>query len=606
MGTEDGLVKVRSLAENLLNHCVSSAGVPRPEDLTCDRIPASAVLSAGVGVDDVLVVGTSSYERGVGYKEDRQGESWKRRRKKDIPQDIPVLRLRGGGGGLNGNSSLPDGSQREFDDDEDESMEMGDGDVPTWNKSSRPGKGRFRSYTDNGRHKLKRTNKLDTANITGSMFAGASAAVYYYVIIQHRPESATTDPGVRQDKFADLNYIERLKAIKAALNIPANGPGSLKRIVMKKFKRRDETSYKVEVRVEDSNDMSTLLPLTEMAGCPIKVTENINKNTVKGIIIDFDEELKGLSNQQLLKAADHPGLREVYRYGTSKVYKVSFSGQEKPFNLTFWKELSFKVKKYYDPPTRCFKCQQYGHMSRSCRNSYACDKCALKYDEVTQHTPKECTLDKKCVNCAGAHQAGSKDCEVHKLQKKWSEISQDQNIKVVEAKRRYPEGKVPTFASAVQSANFTAEVFSGTSRTKTIPVVESDQREEKDEDQKEKEKELQEWRKQQETLMKQMQERLAAQEEESAKAKILLDQQGTLIKKLQEEVSKKDDQIKDLTEEKERLLVKIDQLSVDANKVLAEDVKRLKAQLKEKEEELKKHKTGKAPGKLKSSGGSTG
>ena len=47
-------------------------------------------------------------------------------------------------------------------------------------------------------------------------------------------------------------------------------------------------------------------------------------------------------------------------------------------------------------------------------------------------------------------------------------------------------------------------------------------------------------------------------------------------------------------------------LYLNANKVLAEDVKRLKAQLQEKEEELKRHKTGKAPGKLKPSGGSPG
>ena len=615
--TEDGMVRARSLAE--INLTVSSAGIPRSEGLPCDRIPAPVSLRTGVGVADAAcdVGRTSSYEAGVGYKDDSKGEAWKWRRKKDTPQEFPVLRLRGGGGGLDGNSSMPDNNQRKHDDgedDDDDGMDLGVSKyVPAWNGSFNPGQGKFRPYTDNGRQKLKRKT-FDTANIAGSMFAGASAAIYYYVIIQHREESATTDSGgtsanesgVKQDKFADLNYIERLNAVKAALKIPANGTGSLKSIVMKKFKRRDETSYKVEVRVEDSKDMSTLLPLTEMAGCPIKVTENINKNTVKGIVIDFDEELKGLSNQQLLKAADHPGLREVYRYGDSKVYKVSFSGQEKPLNLTFWKELSFKVKKYYDPPTRCYKCQQYGHMSRSCRNSYACDKCALIYDEVNQHTPKECTLDMKCVNCAGAHKAGSRDCEEHKLQKKWSEISQDQNIKVVEAKRKYPEGKVPTFASAVQSANFTAARFPNTIRTKPVPVVESDQREEKDKDQEDKDKELQDWRKQQETLMKQMQARLTAQETESAKAKVELEQQGTLIKKLQEEVSRKDDQIKVLTEENERLLVKIDQMSVNANKVLAEDVKRLKAQLQEKEEELKRQKTGKAPGKLKPSGGSPG
>lgn len=53
--------------------------------------------------------------------------------------------------------------------------------------------------------------------------------------------------------------------------------------------------------------------------------------------------------------------------------------------------------KDYDLVTRCFKCLQYGHISKYCKNQTTCRHCT-----EPGHTNKECPKKKepsKCLNC---------------------------------------------------------------------------------------------------------------------------------------------------------------------------------------------------------------
>ena len=268
-----------------------------------------------------------------------------------------------------------------------------------------------------------------------TLFSGAEATTKYYLFLNKEEEEEVN--------FADLNFKKRLDALAAIL-----GNSNFK---MKKFKTKKENEYKLGVCVDVEEDMNKLLKIKTIAGCKVTAEENTAKNSIKGLIIDHEDDLINMDKRELLAAVSSKGIKDIVRYGTSKVIEIRFGGQTKPDKVYFWKKLSFPVQPYIEEPTRCFKCQYYGHMSRSCRNDYACYNCGLVYTDRSQHTPKECINAKCCVNCKGPHASGhKKSCEIHKKERKWAAICFNQNIKRSEAKERYPSGDVPKYSAAAR------------------------------------------------------------------------------------------------------------------------------------------------------------
>ena len=71
---------------------------------------------------------------------------------------------------------------------------------------------------------------------------------------------------------------------------------------------------------------------------------------------------------------------------------------------------------------QCFKCQQFGHSAKECRNATRCLRCSQ------EHSVKECTVPKenaKCSNCGGAHATVYRDCPAY--QEKLTEASRKIN-----------------------------------------------------------------------------------------------------------------------------------------------------------------------------------
>ena len=71
-------------------------------------------------------------------------------------------------------------------------------------------------------------------------------------------------------------------------------------------------------------------------------------------------------------------------------------------------------------PTRCFNCQEYGHVACLCKKEKKCEKCA------ENHTGK-CETSNKCVNCGDCHPSSSLACPIYiaikeKLRRRGSQI----------------------------------------------------------------------------------------------------------------------------------------------------------------------------------------
>ena len=68
-----------------------------------------------------------------------------------------------------------------------------------------------------------------------------------------------------------------------------------------------------------------------------------------------------------------------------------------------------KVDHYVPNPTRCFKCQNFGHGKSSCRGTEKCVRCS-----VEGHSNFECGGAIKCANCGLDHLANSRDGALYK------------------------------------------------------------------------------------------------------------------------------------------------------------------------------------------------
>ena len=75
--------------------------------------------------------------------------------------------------------------------------------------------------------------------------------------------------------------------------------------------------------------------------------------------------------------------------------------------------LSVEVSPFEDRrgPVACFKCQEYGHMKRECRNASKCAVCAKEGHERCSST------DLKCANCDGPHPAFDRRCPKYRTQR---------------------------------------------------------------------------------------------------------------------------------------------------------------------------------------------
>ena len=59
---------------------------------------------------------------------------------------------------------------------------------------------------------------------------------------------------------------------------------------------------------------------------------------------------------------------------------------------------------------RCYKCQQFGHTGKTCKNKTSCAYCSLEHDSGICNS-----VIVKCANCGDNHPAYSRDCKVYKI-----------------------------------------------------------------------------------------------------------------------------------------------------------------------------------------------
>lgn len=93
------------------------------------------------------------------------------------------------------------------------------------------------------------------------------------------------------------------------------------------------------------------------------------------------------------------------------------------------------VKKFFEAPLFCTKCQKYRHTKNNCKNAAVCKTCA------TAHKKSKPCGPVKCVNCQGGHPANDRDCPIKKQEIAIRRIQANDRLNPTEARRQYFEQK---------------------------------------------------------------------------------------------------------------------------------------------------------------------
>ena len=127
-----------------------------------------------------------------------------------------------------------------------------------------------------------------------------------------------------------------------------------------------------------------------------------------------DEHVKEIIEQQAREGAvencrrifnkGRPTMAVAVKFATNKDLTDAIDSGIKAENMRLNMVESYGKRRQI---TRCFNCQEFGHVARLCINSKKCKTCGENHDDE----PDGCKLPAKCSNCTEAHAADSPKCK---------------------------------------------------------------------------------------------------------------------------------------------------------------------------------------------------
>jgi len=203
---------------------------------------------------------------------------------------------------------------------------------------------------------------------------------------------------------------------------------------LKTVKRLEKGDYLLEAA--SATQSRCLLKLNSLAGCPVQVTPHRSLNQCKGVIrckellnCDKDEILSELKEQFVKDISNISVKSDSGGRRNTNTFIVTFGLQTIPKHLKIG-FLRVPVSVYIPNPLRCFKCQRFGHGSKTCKGSIACSNCGQ-----VGHDSSDCRGQAKCINCSGNHSASSKECPKWLLEKKVQQIKVERGISFADARK---------------------------------------------------------------------------------------------------------------------------------------------------------------------------
>ena len=180
-----------------------------------------------------------------------------------------------------------------------------------------------------------------------------------------------------------------------------------------------------------------LLSLTSILDYQITASPHRSLNFSQGIIRDRDHDLSKMSEQEICEELKPQNITKVKRFTKKSegkilhlnTYLLTFAQTSVPSHI-YIGPYRIKVDTYVPNPTRCFKCQKFGHGKSSCRGTEKCVRCS-----VEGHSSFDCDGQVKCSNCGSDHMANSRNCSFFIKEVNIQKIKIEKQISYQEARR---------------------------------------------------------------------------------------------------------------------------------------------------------------------------
>lgn len=200
------------------------------------------------------------------------------------------------------------------------------------------------------------------------------------------------------------------------------------------FRMQRVTAYKIAVTFKQPALANNFLQMTKFlnsynlkAYVPAHLVEKIG-------VIKFVP--KDISNEELFKqiSCDYEvvAIRRFMKKDTDgkliplNTISVTFLSSTLPTHvyISMWR---YTIHTYIPPLRQCYKCFQFNHSAKVCRNEQKCSLCS------GPHFYKECNVKEiKCCNCGGEHLAISRDCpiKIKKIEERKNKNTYSQSLQV--------------------------------------------------------------------------------------------------------------------------------------------------------------------------------
>lgn len=187
-----------------------------------------------------------------------------------------------------------------------------------------------------------------------------------------------------------------------------------------------------------------------------------NKNRgCRGIItnvpfcLKMEEVKENLTGGRIVQLQRMTTIKDGGKKRETETVMIEFEGDILPQKVLLG-YMSYPVRPYVPKPLRCFKCQRFGHMAKSCREKVRCARCG------GGHEYGKCGegVRPKCCNCGGNHSVAYRGCEVLRREVEVQQIRVKEKISYAEAvkiNRQEKQSKEYGFNKGQMTANMEQE-----------------------------------------------------------------------------------------------------------------------------------------------------
>ena len=163
------------------------------------------------------------------------------------------------------------------------------------------------------------------------------------------------------------------------------------------------------VEVKSKQQGEKLLTMKILNGESIEVSNHEMYNKSEGVITC--DLLKSYTDEDIVDGLSHLGVIKAYRIKKrnqdgdlmpTSTLVLTFNKSTPPDRIRIISGLTERVRPYIPLPKRCYKCQQYGHVAKTCRQTVTiCGRCSEECNE--EHITEKFNKPVLCFHCRESH-----------------------------------------------------------------------------------------------------------------------------------------------------------------------------------------------------------